>query len=209
MSFIRLTGASAFAVLGFAGIASAADVVRAPPPIPQQQPPAKVVTAPAGWGGAYAGVLGGYGWGTGSIDNDGWIGGGFVGFNANLTPHIVIGLEGDASLTSKSGSDGTTTVRNPWDATLRGRIGFGSDKWLLYGTAGLAAGEVKATTTGVTESETKVGWTAGAGIEAKVSEKTTVRVEYRHTDLGTATFASNPPLTYRSDDVLVGIGFKF
>ena len=49
----------------------------------------------------------------------------------------------------------------------------------------------------------------GAGVEAKITAKTTGRIEYRHTDLGTATFSSSPPLTYRSDDVLVGIGFKF
>ena len=36
----------------------------------------------------------------------------------------------------------------------------------------------------------------------------TARVEYRYTDLGTATFSSNPPVAYRSNDILIGLDLK-
>jgi outer membrane immunogenic protein len=75
---------------------------------------------------------------------------------------------------------------------------------MIYGTGGLAVGGLQSTA--ASESATKVGWTAGAGIETALTDKVTGRVEYRHTDLGAfPTGGSN----YTSDAVLVGIGFKF
>jgi outer membrane immunogenic protein len=206
MSRILATCASLALVVGASASATAADVQRTPSP----PPPATVfVPPPADWSGHYAGLLAGYGWGTGTIDNDGWIGGAFVGTNIQVRPHLVVGVEGDIAATSKSGSLGGTTVKNPWNGTVRGRIGYATQNWLIYGTGGVAFGAVRATTGGVTETDNRVGWTAGAGVERKITEKVTARLEYRHTDLGTASFGSNPSIRAKSDDVLVGIAFRF
>ena len=78
------------------------------------------------------------------------------------------------------------------------------DRYLVYGTGGVAFGGVKATGV-ITESTTETGWTAGAGIEALLTEKVTGRVEYRHTDLGTTA----GPLSYHSNDIMVGVGIGF
>jgi outer membrane immunogenic protein len=164
---------------------------------------------PNGWAGHYVGLVGGYGWGGGTIATRGWIGGIYAGFNAEIDRNIIIGIEGDGTLTSKSGSDGVTQVQNPWDATLRARIGFGSQQWLFYGTGGLAFGQVKATTAGTSESATKTGWTVGTGFEAKVTPNATARVEYRYTNLGTSAFTASPAITYHSNDLLLGVGVKF
>lgn len=205
---IQALFASGLALGAFAGAAYAADVQRIPAP-----PPRAVVvpaaTIPNGWAGPYAGVIGGYGWGGGTVENRGWIGGLYAGANAEIDRNLIIGIEADGTLTSKSGNDGVTRVQNPWDATLRARIGFGANQWLFYGTGGLAFGDVKATTAGTTESATKTGWTVGGGVEAKLTAATTARVEYRYTNLGTATFATNPSIAYHSNDVLVGLGYKF
>jgi len=204
---IRSVGASALAVIAFTGTAFAADAQRLPPAPPRAAVPLPVI--PNGWGGHYAGLIGGYAWGGSTIANRGWIGGVYAGFNAQVDRNIIIGIEGDGTLTTKRGSDGVTEVRNPWDATVRARIGFGSPTWLFYGTGGVAFGEVRATTAGTTESATRTGWTAGTGLEARVTSNATARVEYRYTNLGTATFTTNPSIAYRSTDLLVGVGVKF
>lgn len=189
-------GASLLALAAGTGIAAAADL----PDDNYQAPPAAAYSpTPAyQWTGAYAGLVGGYGWANGSdnLDSNGWIGGGFLGYNVQTNQHLVVGVEGDVTATSKDG--------NGWDSTLRGRLGYAWDRFMIYGTGGLAVGGLKDTTT--SQSTTKVGWTAGAGLEAALSDKVTGRVEYRHTDLG--AFPSGGS-SYTSDDVLVGVGFKF
>jgi outer membrane immunogenic protein len=206
---IRSIGASALTLLTLTAAAAAADVARIPPAPPPPLQPAPVVVAPNSWTGLYAGLLGGYGWGSGSVANRGWIGGAYLGYNAAIDNNIVVGIEGDGSLTNKNGSNGGTTVSNPWDATLRARIGYGNRSWLLYGTGGLAFGSVKASTAGITESDTKTGWTAGVGAEAFLTNKVTGRIEYRYTNLGTASFTSSPSISYTSNDLLAGVGVKF
>ncbi len=205
---IHLLGASAATSLSlFAGTAWAADIPSypTPPPITQQAPTAPVTD----WSGAYIGGLGGYGWGSGTVENKGWIGGGYLGANIQHGEHWVFGVEGDVTATGKNGASGGTTVENPWDATVRGRVGYAMGRVMLYGTGGVAAGRVEATTGGTTEADTKYGWTAGAGVEALLNDHVTGRLEYRHTDLGTASFSTNPPIDYTSNDVMVGIGLKF
>jgi outer membrane immunogenic protein len=204
---IRSIGASALTLVVLTAAASAADVQRIPPP--PAQPVTPVLAAPNPWAGPYVGLLGGYGWGTGTVASRGWIGGVYGGYNAAIDNNIIVGVEADGTLTSKRGSNGVTSVSNPWDGTLRARIGYGTQNWLLYGTGGLAVGSIKASTAGVSESDTKTGWTAGVGAEALLTAKMSARVEYRYTNLGTASFSSNPSISYQSNDVLVGIGLKF
>jgi outer membrane immunogenic protein len=115
-----------------------------------------------------------------------------------------------SALTNKSGTAGTTTVSNPWNATLRGRIGYAMDRLLIYGTGGLAVGrvEVDDTVGPTSEAATEVGWTAGAGIETALTDQVLGRVEYRYTDLGSSSFTPGSVST-TSHDVMFGIGFKF
>ena len=55
---------------------------------------------------------------------------------------------------------------NPWFGTVRGRAGYAVSNVLLYGTAGLAFGELSGETFGlVSENHTNLGWTAGVGAE--------------------------------------------
>ena len=92
-----------------------------------------------------------------------------------------------------------------WWGTLRGRMGFAADNWLFYGTGGLAWGAIDASAridycfdvdcnTGWTargsESETLVGWTAGAGIEYGW-DNWTFGAEYLYVDLGSTDFDHN------------------
>ncbi len=87
----------------------------------------------------------------------------------------------------------STSVSTDWLFTGRGRIGWANDNWLLYGTGGIAVGNVKVNQTvallppfveTATISSTQVGWTVGAGFEYLVARNWSIKGEYLFVDLG-------------------------
>jgi outer membrane immunogenic protein len=99
----------------------------------------------------------------------------------------------------------------PWFGTARARVGFTPlDRWLVYATGGLAYGEVQTdasvtvagagTSTG-SFSQTRVGWVAGAGVEAALGGGWTGKVEYLHLDFGSF---SNTYLALNSSGLFSG-----
>ncbi len=88
----------------------------------------------------------------------------------------------------------TFTTSINWLATFRGRMGLAVDATLVYVTAGLAVANVRNgwTDTGywdgiarsVGGSNTRLGWTAGVGVEHMFARNWTARLEARYTDLG-------------------------
>jgi outer membrane immunogenic protein len=91
-----------------------------------------------------------------------------------------------------------------WFGTVRGRAGvLVTPKVLFYGTGGLAFGEIKTTgrMTGFdgfgtpiasigSTSTTRAGWTAGVGVEGKITQNWSAKLEYLYMDLG--RFSSGP-----------------
>ena len=209
MSRIRTFGASVIALAAGIGTAAAADLGYTPTPEVTYNP------APAfSWTGPYIGGLLGYGWGDAQIPGkdptpSGIVGGVYGGYNFQAAPNFVLGVEGDITATGMSDTAGGVKVTNPWNGTFRGRAGYNWDRFLVYGTGGLAVGEVKTKAGGVSDSNTNVGWTLGAGVEAAITNNVTARVEYRYTDLGSTNFANVGKLDYTSNQVLTGIGLKF
>ena len=88
-----------------------------------------------------------------------------------------------------------------WFGTVRGRAGvLVSPKVLLYATGGLAYGEVRSSETigglpGGSNSDTRVGYTVGAGIEGAIGGNWTAKLEYLYVDLGrtSGSFATTIP----------------
>jgi outer membrane immunogenic protein len=147
--------------------------------------------------------------GSGTLSGDSVTAGILVGY-LGQSGNIVFGYEADFNgwdvsgrsvVTGPfpSGSLGTYTTEgdSDWFATFRGRLGVAFGRTLLYGTGGLAVGEVSISqsvffssvgsaasgshTAGVT------GWVAGGGIEFAVTKNWTVRGEYLHIDMGSVT----------------------
>jgi len=62
-----------------------------------------------------------------------------------------------------------------WQGSFRGRAGFAVSKALIYGTGGIAFGNISHTytnlITGISEtaSNTRTGWTAGGGVEVALT----------------------------------------
>ena len=148
-------------------------------------------------GQAY-GLYGGYGW---RLDS------------------LLIGLEADMQdlgLSDATRLDSFTPVANfpanplsaslrqesriDYLATLRARLGYVMDDWLVYGTAGMIWGRVNTRTSysgsyaftptisfdqlHLSDSETRRGFVLGAGAEYALAERWSLRAEYLHFDLG-------------------------
>jgi outer membrane immunogenic protein len=88
--------------------------------------------------------------------------------------------------------------RRRWDASVRGRVGYAWDRFLVYATGGVAFTDVRARflpvfTPFVFENDrTVTGGTIGAGIEYGITDNISLGVEYRYTQFGhdNATFGT-------------------
>ena len=190
---------------------------------------AKLTPAPApiaSWTGFYVGLNAGAVWqmGTSAYNNGegpgnsghgiGFIGGGQIGYNYQIAPTWVLGLEADIS-----GLTGTASGANAnncgscgegvfkgiqskinWLSTFRGRVGWLMHQdTMIYATGGLAVGGVKNTwdpTGGCcgalkSVSKTLTGWTVGGGIEHMLTPNWTVSLEALYVDLGSSTGTSS------------------
>jgi outer membrane immunogenic protein len=208
---LRTLGASLIALAGSVGAAAAADL-GAPSYTPT---PGPAYNQGFNWTGPEVGLLLGYGFGQSKVgsnkaDADGVTGGAYGGYNF-ATANFLFGVEGDITASDMSGSNSGFTVSNPWNGTLRARAGFTIDRVLLYGTGGLAVGEVKVKNGASSDSATQTGWTGGLGAEAAITNGIVGRVEYRYTDLGSHSFATTPAAnaSFTSNQIFAGIGLKF
>jgi outer membrane immunogenic protein len=179
----------------------------------------------------------------------GFIVGGQIGYNWQVSSAWLVGLETDISDIQGVSGQGSGTLTNSvgpltffdsqevvttsiastskldYLGTVRGRLGYLTPTFLLYGTAGLAYGGVKASTAitqsnndcvfspaGCLQSSTsaagafsqmRAGWTAGAGLEWMFVQKWSAKVEYLHYDLGSVTFSNG---ALRTSGAAVAIG---
>jgi outer membrane immunogenic protein len=207
----------AVAVVWIAGLAGltpgfAADL-RPPAPTLQRQPAA--ATLPS-WAGPYIGAQGGYLSGGGVttfpgsdefhfIDPTGFAGGVVAGA-AMQWGRIVGGLEGDLSFVAAKSTINTGLAPDPtitqmqtainWNGHVRGRLGYGFDRALIFAAGGLALAGVenKAFDNGAgataTWNDTRVGWTVGAGVDYRVAPQATVRLEYLYDNYGSQALAA-------------------
>jgi outer membrane immunogenic protein len=202
--------------------------------MPAKAPPVPYVDVPFSWTGFYVGVNGGYGFGhsswsdplvgadSGRFNTRGALVGGQLGYNWQLGS-VVFGLETDADWANLTGSGiggvcladggGSCQTKQDWFGTTRGRIGYAFGRWLPYVTGGAAYGDIKALQLNGTSATTKLGWTAGGGLEYSIDRNWSAKVEYLHLDLGTAGFfgAANGVSTLEvpAKDNLVRAGINY
>ncbi len=211
---------AAAAILGLPAAAMAADL-----PVQQQAPVAYTPVASVyDWSGVYVGAHVGYGWGeTGTniaglpdFDGDGFLGGLQAGYNAQWG-NIVGGVEIDGSWSGVEGSTLAGAVDSDlnWVGTARVRVGYAIDRFLPYITGGLALGEVEIqnNVTGFSESNTHLGWTIGAGVEAAVTQNITVKGEYAYIDLQDENYdlalGAGSKADFDAHTFKVGLNYKF
>lgn len=224
-------GCLAFGALTLAASqgASAADLggYDATPPAPAYEP-----VAPT-WQGLYFGINSGYGFAdTGGVENDGFVGGGQVGYNWQ-SDTFVFGLEGDLQAADLSGGQdyiwpgafGRATSDIDWFSTVRARIGYAPGRTLMYLTGGVAWADIDnalleqrgPTTIAYSGSGTEMGYALGGGMEYAFSANTTAKLEYLYMDFGDTKLTgvgSDGNAYSRSVDndahvVRLGVNFKF
>jgi len=143
----------------------------------------------------------------------GIVGGGQIGFNYQLSPMFVAGLETDFQGTGIGG--GFVARRTPWLGTVRGRLGVTpfSAPVMLYATGGFAYGRFNfgPFPTGGTVGKIATGWTLGGGAEYAFTPNWSVKAEYLFTNIG-ANFPGGPfnaTVTQRVHDHLVRVGVNY
>ena len=234
-------------LMGVASAASAADF----PVVPVKAPlPMPVIFS---WTGCYIGAEGGGNWGgssqiarsgvnanqpiTGNFDLSGGIAGATVGCNVQVS-NFVLGIENDYSWTDKRGSapdqppfttGAISSTREKWIDTLRGRFGYAIDRFMVYGTAGVAfAGTEVAVSNPAfgtfVNSKDRTGWVLGVGGEyaiwADAFADVTLKLEYLHAGFESKQYFSPPVAagastivtrdTKLSDDMVrAGVNVKF
>ena len=203
-----VSGAVALAALGWTVSAHAADMnygARAPYTVNQ---PLNSYS----WAGPYLGVNLGYAWG--SVQNNptkpsGFEGGVQAGYNWQSGP-VVFGVEGDLQATGANETFAPWKFSNPWFGTVRGRVGYAFSNIMFFGTGGLAFGELRGETFGLSETHTRAGWTVGAGTEFGLTQNWSAKIEYLYVDLANSNFvitgASNG---YRFGVLRAGVNYRF
>jgi outer membrane immunogenic protein len=106
-------------------------------------------------------------------------------------------------------------TKNTWFGTARGRVGYAFDRWLPYITAGAAFANVKMTpNVGGTDTDNRVGWTAGLGLEYAFSGGWSTKIEYLYADLGKASCDAAicgvaTDVSFKPNIVRLGVNYRF
>lgn len=222
---------AAFAILSVSSPAFAADLWQ-PGPSVKDEP---VYEQHSRWQGFYLGLNGGYAFGDttdapfrvngvdqgnlGSLSPEGAFGGGQIGYNA-VFGRFLVGVEADVQGAdiddSTSSGLGAASTNVDVFGTVRGRVGFVSDRTLIYATGGYAWADVesKFATPGVrvSESDTLDGYVVGGGVEYALSNNWSAKLEYQFVDLESTRLGFAGESTRIDPDfhtVRVGLNYRF
>lgn len=154
--------------------------------------PVKAPVYRTGWTGPYIGLHAGYGFGdydqTGvavaSLEPSGGLFGIQSGYNWQLSPNFVIGVEGDSSWGSLKDVIAGSSVDIDAMGTVRARFGYAVGNTLVYATGGLAWIHADSVSPASVRDNFYLGWTIGAGIEYALSQKWSAKVEYLYSNYG-------------------------
>ena len=101
----------------------------------------------------------------------------------------VFGVEGDIQATGADDTFAPWKFSNPWFGTVRGRGGYAFNNILFYGTGGLAFGELRGETFGLSDpTPMPAGPRASAPSSASL-QNWSAKIEYLYVDLANSNFA--------------------
>jgi outer membrane immunogenic protein len=148
--------------------------------------------------------------------------------------NLTANSQADSSFTAPAGTfpGGPFTISTTIKefGSVRARLGYAFDRFLIFGTGGWAWGSpttgyallgeppfgVSGASTGIFVNNADLsGWTVGAGLDYAFTNNVFGRIEYRYTDLGTTSFLNVPTNSGESgnkvtiSDIRVGIAYKF
>jgi outer membrane immunogenic protein len=152
---------------------------------------------PGSLSGPLAGYAGTVSNGLTSRNNDGFVGGGQIGYNYQIG-NWVIGIEADAQYADMNQTKNNSVVAlTPgvvgfvgaansnfggidWFGTVRGRVGYAWDRLLVYGTGGFAYGgadDNNNSSFAARNNDIRTGYAAGGGVEYAFTPNITAKIE--------------------------------
>lgn len=143
---------------------------------------------------------------------DAFVAGGYAGYDYTVSPNVVLGVEGGFSLAASDrvGPAGTdnATIDPHYSFDLSARAGYVvGERNLVYVRGGYTntrarfAQDIGAAR--VSANHTYDGWFVGGGVERKLLDNVSTRLEYRFSDLDSG------PRDYQRHQVLVGVAYRF
>jgi outer membrane immunogenic protein len=138
----------------------------------------------------------GPGFGTHDYNINGFLGGAAVGWNWQVNPWLVLGIESGVTWTGidDTAACGSFTCRTemPWMFDITGRVGYAVDRALFYVKGGGVWAHSEYTKWNsvlgyATATDTRFGWVVGAGIEYAFLPNWSAKIEYNFIDFGTQT----------------------
>jgi outer membrane immunogenic protein len=215
-STLSLT-AVAFAMVG---AAQAADLPRRG--APQQRFTPAVQSVPM-WNGLYFGLNGGAIWGDftkggSAIDGKTSFTGGLTAGYQQQFGQFVAGVEADYNYSGLSGRGLTapagiaTKGELTSFGTARGRLGVAFDRALVYGTGGLALGQMSFKGAPGSVSSSKTGYVIGGGLEYAFTQNISLKTEYLYMPLGATSLGVLGPGTKAGVSphiVRAGVNYRF
>lgn len=144
-------------------------------------------------------------------NGDGLVYGGQVGYDANIGG-AVLGLEG--SITGRSGNNGSATLDFETGRTINVTARAGllvSPESLLYARGGYSNARFSLTNP-AGNSESRNGYTLGAGCERSLTDKISARIEYAYSNYGSDTLpgiGGPVDVNYRRHGMTAGFNLRF
>lgn len=145
------------------------------------------------------------------VTGDGLVYGGQVGYDANIGG-AVLGLEG--SITGRSGNNGSATLDFETGRTINVTARAGllvSPESLLYARGGYSNARFSFTNP-AGNSESRNGYTLGAGYERSLTDKISARIEYAYSNYGSDTLpgiGGPVDVNYRRHGITAGFNLRF
>jgi high affinity Mn2+ porin len=149
-----------------------------------------------------------------------------LGYNFLLPSRVVLGVEADISFPNFLETDDVASTRKTGQSviservdfvsTVRGRLGYAFDRWMIYGTGGLALSQARLTESpGAVSDEDNLrrlrsGWSLGGGAEIAIAPEWNARAEYTYDRFGgvSGAFASGTRFDPAVDEHMVRFGLN-
>jgi len=137
---------------------------------------------------------------------------------------LVVGIEADWQGASLKGSQGpilvgitnyTVSTKVTSYDSVRARIGYAFDRWLVFATGGWASARWSTSFAFTGDKARNDGWTTGVGVNYAMINNLFLTLEYRYTSLGSVIYsdpannAGDLGNKVKINDVRAGIGLKF
>lgn len=212
-----LSSLTSVAILAAVPMAMAADYDAGSAPAAYDAGGAVGYGSTTGWGGFYAGVIGGFDWAeykstTTKFRTDGFSGGVFGGFNIE-EGGLLYGVDARLNFSNKKETVGVQTAAIPIDGDVRARVGVVYGETLVYAAGGLAMAKMDVTNATGTDSKGHLGWTIGVGGEQNLGGSMFARAEYSYSDYfdasydtGAGAFDAKPTA---HSQLKIGLGLRF